>query len=193
MSQERPPVSDVVPDEACQRFRTIVENSQDVLCIRDADGRVRYASPSIQHVLGYSQEQLVGSTGLELLHPDDRSTVENAMQKFWKNSGARGSMQYRALHANGSWVSLEVVAYNLLDDPEVRGVVTNGRDISERKQADAETKANSSTGHLSICASCKKIKKETGRWQQIETYIRERFQIEFSHGMCPACAKLWYP
>jgi PAS domain S-box-containing protein len=192
-------------DETCERFRLIVENSHDVLCIRDADGKVRYASPSIQRVLGYSQEQMIGSTGFDLLHPDDRPIVENAMHEFWKNPGARGSLQYRALHANGSWVSLEVVAYNLLDDPDIRGVVTNGRDITDRKPAEAQplipaaasqntaAHATTTTDHLPICASCKKINQPTGRWQQIEAFIRDRFQVEFSHGMCPECCKLWYP
>jgi PAS domain S-box-containing protein len=191
--------------ETCERFRLIVENSHDVLCIRDADGKVRYASPSIQRILGYSQDQMIGTTGFDLLHPDDRSTVESAMHQFWKNPGARGSLQYRALHANGAWVSLEVVAYNLLDDPDIRGVVLNGRDVTERKPAAAQqpvpgaasqhaaVNATSTTDHLPICASCKKINHPTGRWQQIEAYVRDRFHVEFSHGMCPECSKLWYP
>ena len=192
-------------DEICERFRAIVENSHDVLCIRDADGKVRYASPSIQRILGYSQDQMIGSTGFDLLHPDDRSNVESAMQRFWKNPGARGSLQYRALHANGSWISLEVVAYNLLDDPDIRGVVINGRDITDRKPAEPQppvsaaasqnsaAHTDSTTDHLPICASCKKINNPKGHWQQIESFIRDRFQVQFSHGMCPECSKLWYP
>jgi PAS domain S-box-containing protein len=202
-----PSPSDRAFRETCERFRLIVENSHDVLCIRDADGKVRYASPSIQRVLGYSQEQMIGGTGFELLHPDDRPAVESAMQEFWKNPGARGSLQYRALHANGSWVSLEVVAYNLLDDPDIRGVVINGRDITARNPAEFERSQSPSqlqnstvaanaiapAEHLPVCASCKKINQPTGHWQQIEAYVRDRFQVEFSHGMCPECSKLWYP
>jgi hypothetical protein len=93
----------------------------------------------------------------------------------------------------------------MLDDPAVRGVVINGRDISERKQAEAGkdqliedlqrtlSSAKTLTGVLPICASCKKIKDENGNWQQIEAYIRERSKVEFSHGMCPECARLWFP
>src|SRR5437660_10758495 len=121
-----------------QRFRLMVENSHDILTIRDADARVRYISPSIQRVLGYRQEEIIGSTGFELIHPEDRSNVETALNEFCKNPGARDSIQYRARHANGPWVSLEVVAYNLLDHPDIRGVVINGRDISQRLQTEAE-------------------------------------------------------
>ena len=191
--------------ECLERFRLMVENSHDMLCIRNADGRVRYASPSVHRVMGYKQEEMIGSTGFDLIHPEDRATVENALHEFWKRPGARDSIQYRARHANGSWVSLEVVAYNLLDDPDVRGVVLNGRDISERKQAEAQretlivelkeaaAKVNALPGVLPICASCKKVKNELGIWQQIEAFFRSRVKVEFSHGMCPECMKIWYP
>jgi len=191
-------------NRAAKHFRWMVENSHDVLCIRGADGKVRYASPSIERVMGYKQEEVIGATGLELVHPEDRATVENAMNEFWKQPGGRGSIQYRARHANGSWVSLEVVAYNLLDDPEVQGVVLNGRDISKRKEeeelleeailglqeAAADTTALS--GMLLVCASCKNIKNEVGIWERIEEFIRSRTQVEFSHGICSECAKYWY-
>jgi PAS domain S-box-containing protein len=200
-----PKPSDHPSAEVEQRFRLMVENSHDILTIRDADTRVRYASPSIHRVLGYRQEEIIGSTGFELIHPEDRSNVETALNEFWKNPGARDSIQYRARHANGSWVSLEVVAYNLLDHPDIRGVVINGRDISQRMQTEAEkertiaelqeaiSKLDTLTGLLTICASCKKIHAENGRWQQIESYIRGRSQVEFSHTMCPECSLIWYP
>ena len=48
-------------------------------------------------------------------------------------------------------------------------------------------------GFLPICASCKKIRDDQGYWQQIETYIRENSEAEFSHSICPDCAKQLYP
>jgi methyl-accepting chemotaxis protein len=48
-------------------------------------------------------------------------------------------------------------------------------------------------GLLPICASCKKIRRDQGSWQQIESYIREHSEAEFSHGLCPECAKELYP
>lgn len=185
--------------------RLMVEHSDDILTIRDADGRIRYTSPSFHRVMGYTQGEMIGATGFELLHPEDRPNVESAMAEFWKTPGARDSIQYRARHANGSWVSLEVVAYNLLDHPIVQGVVLNGRDISKRKQDEAVKDqliwelqqalagVNTLSGVLPICASCKKIQNEDGGWRQIELFLRERAQVEFSHGMCPECSRLWFP
>jgi PAS domain S-box-containing protein len=199
-----PVAGEASPKELSAHFRQMVENSHDILTIRDAHGRVRYTSPAIESVLGYKQAEMVGSVGFELVHPEDRPNVENALQEFWKKPGARGSLEYRARHANGTWVSLEVVAYNLLDDPEIQGVVINGRDISKRKQENAgkdqliaelqETLTNLKTlsGVLPICASCKSIH-DGEKWRQIEAYIRDRSQIEFSHTICPECTTLWYP
>jgi PAS domain S-box-containing protein len=106
--------------ELNDHFRQMVENSYDILTIRDAECRIRYTSPSFHRVMRYKQEEMIGSTGFELIHPEDRPSVENALNEFWKNPGARDSIEYRAKHANGTWISLEVVAYNMLDHPAVR-------------------------------------------------------------------------
>ena len=63
--------------------------------------------------------------------------------------------------------------------------------IAELQAALAQVKTL--TGLLPICAGCKKIKDESDTWQPMERYIRARTGAEFSHGMCPECATLWYP
>ena len=198
MSQASSPLSDAA-------FRLIVESSEDITAVRGADGYIRYASPSVQRVLGYKQQEVVGSTCFDLIHPEDRANVLAALNEFEKTPGARDSIHWRARHADGSWVSLEVVAYNMLDDPAVRGVVINGRDIGARKLAETaqappipelpEAPANTLTlpALLHICASCKKIRDEAGKWKDIEVYVREHVPVEFSHGMCQECVKHWYP
>jgi len=79
------------------------------------------------------------------------------------------------------------------------------QDISVRKQAEKEREAlianlekaisdvKKLSGMLPICASCKKIRDDKGYWKQIESYIKEHSEAEFSHGLCPECAKKWYP
>ena len=63
--------------------------------------------------------------------------------------------------------------------------------IGDLQQALAKVKTLS--GLLPICSSCKKIRDDKGYWNQIETYIRERSEADFTHGICPACAKILYP
>ncbi|MCX5854579.1 MAG: hypothetical protein NTZ24_08445, partial [Deltaproteobacteria bacterium] len=79
------------------------------------------------------------------------------------------------------------------------------RDITERRRAeeereklivelrDALSKIKTLSGMLPICASCKKIRDDTGYWNQIESYIKHHSEAEFSHGICPECAKILYP
>ncbi len=95
---------------------------------------------------------------------------------------------------------------NALDPQNIaKGVIWIYRDITERKRAEAERERLISelkqallevkklSGFLPICASCKKIRDDRGYWQQIETYIREHSEAEFSHGICPDCMKIHYP
>lgn len=65
------------------------------------------------------------------------------------------------------------------------------RAIREREEALAQIKILQ--GFLPICASCKKIRDDKGAWSQIEVYIRDHSEAEFSHGICPSCAKKLYP
>jgi hypothetical protein len=63
--------------------------------------------------------------------------------------------------------------------------------IQEEKK-EIETELNVLSGLLPICASCKKIRDDDGDWQQMEAYIRDHSEAEFSHGICPACAESLY-
>jgi hypothetical protein len=88
------------------------------------------------------------------------------------------------------------------DDELVLAIV---RDISERKLAEQErerliqelrealAKIKTLSGLIPICASCKKIRDDHGYWQQVDVYIREHSEAEFSHGLCPDCARRLYP
>lgn len=100
----------------------------------------------------------------------------------------------------------EVTAYPVKDDQgEVVKFVHISRDITERKKMASErekligelqgalAKVKQLSGFLPICASCKKIRDDKGYWKQIEFYIRDHSEAEFSHGLCPDCAQKLYP
>jgi two-component system, cell cycle sensor histidine kinase and response regulator CckA len=113
------------------RFRALIENSIDVTSILDADMRMQYVSPSVTRILGYSVDELVGSTSLAFVHPDDGAILE---ELFARTSDDQGVMtqQFRARHKDGSWRLMEAVGLNLLDDPAVRGMVVTARDVTAR-------------------------------------------------------------
>ena len=71
------------------------------------------------------------------------------------------------------------------------GVRGSNRDITKRMQLNEEIKVL--RGFLPICASCKKIRDDQGYWNQIESYIRDHSEAQFSHSICPECARKLYP
>jgi two-component system cell cycle sensor histidine kinase/response regulator CckA len=117
-------------------FRSLVQNSSDVISIIEADGTIRYESPSIQRILGYDPAALVGHNVFAYVHPDDLPTLTCRFQELLAQPGMSSSAELRFRHANSSWTPLWGVATNLLDDPSVRGIVVNSRNVTEQKHAE---------------------------------------------------------
>ena len=118
--------------------RALLANSWDILSILDAQGNLTYNSPAAQRIHGFSPEEMVGRNTMEFIHPGDREAVQKAFRAILAAPGARGVVRYRYACKDGHWVDMEAVGVNLLDDPTVRGIVTNSREITERVQAEAE-------------------------------------------------------
>ncbi len=128
--------SEEPPKESEVRFRYLVRHGSDIITILNADGTVQYGSTSIERMLGYDTEELVGESAFDYVHPDDLGVVMEAVSDILAESGNVKSMEFRFRHKEGSWRCLEAVGSNLLDDPNVRGIVVNSRDITERKRAE---------------------------------------------------------
>jgi diguanylate cyclase (GGDEF)-like protein/PAS domain S-box-containing protein len=119
-----------------ERFRSLVQNASDLISILDADGIVRYESPSHQRVLGLAPEEHTGRGMLDLVHPTDRQTVEESLLHLVESPGEIAMFEYRILHRDGAWRTLESTASNLLRQPAVAGIVLNSHDITDRKRAE---------------------------------------------------------
>jgi PAS domain S-box-containing protein len=127
--------------DAQERYRSLIENSQDMIVTLDAEGVVRYASPSHKRVLGYDPQEIVGHAAFEFVHADDVGAVRQGfLDIVRRGSQAVASREVRFRHKNGSWRILEATVHNLLDDPTMRGVVLNSRDVTDRKLADEEVR-----------------------------------------------------
>lgn len=115
----------------------LAQNSSDILEIIDEDGTVRYTSPSVNNVLGFSPGEMVGSSFTEYLHPEDKGRVQEAFRKVVESPGVMGKpVELRVRHKDGSWRHLEAVGRNMTGDPGIRGVVVNAWDITQRKQVE---------------------------------------------------------
>jgi len=120
-------------------FRSLIEKGSDVISVMDKDSIVHYISPSVERILGYKPEELIGTSGFALVHPDDLKRM-SARQDFLAVLGAPGSVsptvELRDRHKDGSWLSLEVVARSIVDANGELAIVTNAHDITERKKAE---------------------------------------------------------
>jgi PAS domain S-box-containing protein len=125
-------------EEQKARFRSLIENTSDIITVLDADGKITYVSPAVRRVLGYEPEELVGWSTFELVHPDDHTGARKAFDRTLQEPEVRHATAYRFLHKDGSWRVLETTGSNRLEDPAVRGIVRVSRDISERKRAEEE-------------------------------------------------------
>ncbi|MGH3088250.1 MAG: PAS domain S-box protein, partial [Rubrobacteraceae bacterium] len=119
-----------------ERFRSLIQNSSDVIAIFDENGAVSYVSPAVERMLGLTPEEVVGKDGLAFAHPDDAERTRDFLDGLLEGSNDTSSIELRLRHADGSWLNMEWRASNLLDDPNVRGVVINSRDVTESKRAE---------------------------------------------------------
>jgi diguanylate cyclase (GGDEF)-like protein/PAS domain S-box-containing protein len=119
--------------ESEERFRSLVQNGSDVITVIDADGKIVYASPSSERLMGYSPAELQGVQLVTLVHPEDISMAVKALVNVAGAPGVHRAAVLRIRHKDGRWRWIETEANNLLDNPAVAGIVHNSRDITERK------------------------------------------------------------
>jgi diguanylate cyclase (GGDEF)-like protein/PAS domain S-box-containing protein len=120
------------------RFRHLVHHSSDIIAIVDADGTIRYASPAVTRLLGHRVEDVLGKQVADLVDPSQRHLVETALRGVRSSEDDTEGVELRLRHADGHWLWFEVISTDLLDDPAVSGLVVNARDVTDRKQYEAQ-------------------------------------------------------
>lgn len=115
-------------------WRSLIQNSFDVFKIVDAKGTIVFVSPSVETVMGHRPDEVVGTSVFEWIHPDDEYLARQALDEVRERDHLDSYIELRERHHDGGYRVIEVAGRNLLDDPDVRGIVLNYRDITERKQ-----------------------------------------------------------
>lgn len=136
-----------------EHFRTIIENVSDIIAIVELDGRLRYGSPSISRVLGYSRGDLFGMQALDLIHPDDSGRAAAFLAHQMAVPDAIQSIELRARHRDGTWLSFDIVATNLVKNGRTSAVIVNARDITERKLLESQLAQANRLGGLGRLAA----------------------------------------
>jgi PAS domain S-box-containing protein len=118
------------------RFRELVENSSDLTLLLDKNLLTIYRSPATYRIMGFTDEERIGRSYMELAHPEDIAKMTAFQQKVVSNPGKPIPINIRAKHADGHYLWLEGMATNLMHNSSVNAIVVNLRDITERKKAE---------------------------------------------------------
>src|SRR6266481_4708510 len=119
-------------------FRSLIENTSDIVSIIDQSGIFRYVSPSMHSVLGFHPSETVGTSVFAPLHPDDLAQWRQHFEETLRQPGVWMHAEKRVRHKDGSWRVIETIANNQLSNPAIAGVIVTGRDITNRKRTEED-------------------------------------------------------
>ena len=122
-------------EESEERFRSLVQEGADLIWILDADATVRYVSPSVERVLGHAAADVVGKDVFAFLVPENEERRQG-IARVLREPGTKTTTELQARRADGSRALFETTFSNMLENPSVGGIVLNGRDVTERREAE---------------------------------------------------------
>ncbi|MBI3513675.1 MAG: PAS domain S-box protein, partial [Proteobacteria bacterium] len=115
-------------------FRSVVQQSTDMIAIVDRNGRLTYLSPAVERILGTQPERLVGQSVIELVHPDEQTRFGEIFKYLAAQPNRVAAVEHRLRHAEGHYVFMESIGVNLLGNRAVQGIVVNSRDVTRRRR-----------------------------------------------------------
>ncbi len=190
--------------------KLLLDSTAEAIYGFDKDGHITFVNPAAERLTGWTANELLGqrqhkilkhSNSKGVLYPEEKCRV-CAVIKDRISHFASGEILHKK---DGTSFLVEYISAPMIMNDNVIGGVVAFQDITEREQkakereklikdlTEALAKVKTLSGLLPICASCKKIRDDKGYWNQIEEYIRDRSEAEFSHSICPECAKKLYP
>jgi PAS domain S-box-containing protein len=186
-----------------EKYRNVVERANDgILIVKD--DVILYANPSATKMVGYAMAELIGNPFYTFIHPDEKERVTENYQRRLAGKDVETIYETSLSHKKGETIDVEFnIGFIPYEDGRALLIIVRNntfrkkmekereRIIKELKEAMSNIKTLS--GMLPICASCKKIRKDDGYWQQIESYVKDHSEADFSHGICPDCARALYP
>jgi PAS domain S-box-containing protein len=121
-------------------FQALIENAHDGIVVYEPSGKIKYASKSVKNVLGFSAKEVVGRSGTKFIHPDDQEQSRKSFFSLLKKPRKTITLFQRLKHKNGFYIWSEALLTNFTHVPEIQGIVSNFRDITEKKAAEAKTR-----------------------------------------------------
>lgn len=120
------------------RFRAIMSYTSDIIALIDAQGETKFVTPSFFRITGYDELDSSIRNVFTLVHPEDLPIAKAEMQRMLAGDIKNIPLEIRIKKQDGSYIYLEIIAQNKLDDENIKGIIINGRNITNRKKAEAE-------------------------------------------------------
>jgi diguanylate cyclase (GGDEF)-like protein/PAS domain S-box-containing protein len=139
--------------ESEQWFRELLANSSDLIIVLDEQARVLYANPANAATSGYDPTMRLGADGFAHIHPDDYHPASKKFNETLEHSGDGEPIVIRFMKASGEWLFLECVLSNCLDDPAIKGIIVNARDVTEHTHLARALRTLSSGNQVLVSAS----------------------------------------
>lgn len=189
--------------ESEDRYRDLVEFSDFIICTHNLDGRILSINKGAAECLKYDLETLMTMNVRDVLLPDAVELFDEYIATLKREGAAKGLMRVQT--SNGEkrvWEYTNTLRTEGVAFPVVRAMAN---DITQKMAAEKErerfikelqealNKVKTLSGLLPICSFCHKIRDDQGYWKQLEAYIRDHSDAEFSHGICRECAGKHYP
>ena len=188
-----------------QLYRHMIEEASDLVYSVDVQGNLTYVNPIGLKITGYSEDEIIGRRFTHAITQGWKERVWQFYSSQIENQEPETLLEFPIVTKSGEVKWIEQTATLLSVDGKAAGFQVIGRDVTKRKQIEEErerliaklqeaaAKIKTMSGLLPICASCKKIRDDTGYWNQIESYIQVHSDAEFSHSICPECVVKLYP
>jgi PAS domain S-box-containing protein len=174
------------------------------LIITDLNGIIIFANSAFCKMFEYSPQEIMGKNAAVLFSTREVRTLSDVIAII--DISREDTEVFTVEKKDGHSFIVEVAASNVVSGSgRLVGKMASFVDITKRKEIEADRenlitklqdalqKVKTLRGIIPICASCKKIRDDKGYWNQIEKYIKEHSDADFSHGICPECAKRLYP
>ncbi len=187
-----------------KHYRILMDESMDPTFSFYADGTYRYVNNAFAKGVGKTLGEIIGHKIWDVFEKDEADKRFAIVKKVF-TEGKTEELEVRVPLPSGDTYYLTTVKPILNDVGAVETVICTSKNITKRKLAEVALKKEHDkllkalkeiktlSGFLPICASCKKIRDDKGYWNQIEGYIQQHSDAQFSHAICPACAKKLYP
>jgi PAS domain S-box-containing protein len=197
-------LSEEIAQDALSIVIDAINSTVGGLIITDLNGTISFTNPAFCKMFEYSHNEIVGKNAANLFATREVRKLSDVVAII--DISQENTEEFVVETKAGRSLIVEVAASNVTSSSgKLVGRMASFVDITKRKEVEADrenlitklqdalAKIRTLRGIIPICSSCKKIRDDKGYWNQIENYISEHSDANFSHGICPECAKKLYP